>query len=173
MSIISSNFSYFDQFLDTEVDLTRYFDTIKKDNDFNYSFTSVQPIRVTLKNMFSKITLVENFKRNILFFDSYEIKDGDTIENIAYRTYNDIEAWWVIAIFNNIKNLYNDFPMTEKQLIEIAEKMNKKDDKYSTKIYYEMLFERNEKKRNILLLNRNYLNDVIAAFRKEYDRYNA
>lgn len=162
---MSSTFSYFDQFSDITVNLNPYLTNISQRSNIDYTFSNIQPIQTTLKNMFNRIELINNFKKNILFFDSYLINDGERPENLSYKIYGDVNYWWLFCIFNNIRNIWLDWPMTEEQLNDLANKLYNEDNKYTRTTYYNLLHERNELKRQILILKPFYINDVITSFR--------
>jgi hypothetical protein len=54
--------------------------------------------------------------------------------------------------------------MTDPQLQTLAEYYYKTENLYTLQTYYDLLHERNENKRNIILLKYDYLNDVVTAF---------
>ena len=161
----STSYSYFDQFSDTQVDLTSYLNNIKDTSGFDYSFTNLQSTKPTLKNLFERVDIVDDFKKNILYFDSYTVQDGERPEDVSFKKYNTVENWWVICIFNNVKNLWLDWVMTENQLQSMADKLFETENKYTRNTYYDLLFERNESMRHILVLRPIYMNDLVTAFR--------
>jgi len=164
------DYGYFDQFLDYEVDLTEYLLKISQDNDYNYTFSNIQPVKIKLKNIFTKIDLIEDYKYNFVYFLEYFIQDGEKIEDISYKFYDTTDYWWIICIFNDIKNLFTDLPLSINELKFLAEKMYKFDKKYTYEGYYDILFEMNEKKRKILILKKQYLNDFLYEFRERVIR---
>lgn len=161
----STEYSYFDQFDDVSIDLTPYFDAINADSVYKYSFTNIQPVLTTLKNIFQHVDLLMNFKSNVSFFTQYEIQENDTPESVALKTYGTMDYWWVIALFNNMKNMINDWLMSEAQLQLLTDKLFTKHGTYRRAVYYNLLAERNESQRNILLLKPVYVNEVVSAFR--------
>jgi hypothetical protein len=169
MASTTTEFSYFDQFPDVTIYLTPYFSAINTDQPYTYSFTNVQPVQTTLKNLFDQVDLVNNFT-DISFFTSYSIADGERPENVSNNFYNTQNNWWILAIFNNMKNIINDWIMSEPQLQTLSDIYYSKEGKYSRATYYNLLFERNEIHRNILVLKPIYVNDVISAFRNEIEQ---
>jgi hypothetical protein len=161
---MSSDFSYFDQFSDMEVNLNPYLNDIKS-SGIDYAFTNLQPVKVKLKNLFERVEVASDFKKNILNFTSYQIIENERPEDVAYKIYGSVDDWWVICIFNDIKNIYLDWPMSEEQLQDMADVFYSQEGIYKRDVYYDLLSERNEGLRNILILNPFYLNDLISAFR--------
>ena len=156
-------FHYFDQFLDVEVDLKPYQNYMLK-FDKKFQFSNWQPLKTKLKNLFYQHQIINNYARNKTFFIRYQVKDYETMEYVAYKFYEDVEFWWVIAVFNNIKNPFNDWILTNEQLQMIALWLTEKEGKYPYEVYYKLLFERNEEKRNIIILRPEELNNLVWEF---------
>lgn len=168
----STEFSYFDQFHDVQIDLTPYFDAINSNSSFKYSFTNIQPIKTTLKNIFEQVDLVNNIKSTADYFTSYKIGELESPEKVSHDFYGTQNNWWILALFNDMKNLINDWPMSEAQLQYLADQFYQKEGKYTRETYYNLLSQRNDKRRNIIVLKEAYINDVITAFRKEIEMVN-
>lgn len=162
-------FSYFDQFLDIEIDLTGLLNKISVENNLPknyYTFSNNQPIVTNLKNLFEKFNLVFEFRDNIELISTYEIKDNQSIESVSYELYKDKSFWWIIALFNNIKNMYRDWPFTQNQLIVMATRLYEEEAKFSYDTYTSMLHDQNEERRNIIYPNSKTLKDIIAKYRE-------
>lgn len=165
-----TEYTYFDQFSDADIDMTPYFDHINDDSEFQYSFTNIQPIKTTLKNIFEHIKLVDDFKKSVSFFESYEIQEKESPESVSDKFYGTQHNWWILALFNNMRNMINDWPMSESQMQSLSERMFRKYGKYSKDTYYELLADRNEQRRKIMVLKPIYINDVIGRFRNSIER---
>lgn len=164
-----TNFTYLDQFPQVEINLNPLLDDIKQTSGFDYTFSNIQPIKTNLANIFEKINIIGNFKQDIMNFDPYVIQDGDDIMSVSYNKYGDMTYWWTIAIFNDIKNIFTDWPFLESQLIELAERLYITENKFSKTAYHQMLFERNEIKRRIVLPKTTIVNKIVATFRAVYE----
>jgi hypothetical protein len=166
---MATNFNYFDQFPPMEINLNSYLDAVKSGTGYDYKFTNIQPVRVTLSNIFEKIDLIVDFKKDILNFEPYVISETERIENVSYEYYGTSDHWWVVAIFNNIKNMFTDWPMSEAQLATFADTLyDNGNGLYTKNTYYELLFERNETKRNILLPKPLTISTITARFRTAF-----
>lgn len=162
-----THFSIFDQFLDTEVDLTGYLERFSSAEN-PIEFSNLQPVVVSLKNIFEQVRLVDDYVRNNLVgFDKYEITDGERIESVALKMYGTIEYWWIIAIFNQMKNIFVEWPMTNDQLVTLSEKLVSEQGIYPYQTYYKILFEKNEMKRKINLLKPGYVGNFVWDIRKK------
>ena len=65
-----------------------------------------------MKDILSRVKLIANVKENILGFDYYDVKDGETPEMIAHKYYGDINLHWTILVANDIVDYYEDWPMS-------------------------------------------------------------
>ena len=50
---------------------------------------------------------------NVTLFDKYDVLEGETPEDVAYKIYGDADYFWVITLVNNIVNRYYDQPLDE------------------------------------------------------------
>ena len=66
-------------------------------------------------NLLKRVGLRAKVKTNTAFFDTYDVKEGDTPENIADKLYDDPELHWVVLLVNDITDRYHQWPMTTPQ----------------------------------------------------------
>ncbi len=66
-------------------------------------------------NLLRRVVVRSKVKDNAAVFDTYDVHDGETPEIIAHKLYGDIKKHWVILLFNNIKDRYHDWPMSQTQ----------------------------------------------------------
>ena len=59
-------------------------------------------------------------KENILEFDYYNVKDGETPEMIAHKYYEDPELHWTILVINDIVDYYTEWPMSVQKFEEFV-----------------------------------------------------
>jgi hypothetical protein len=78
-----------------------------------------------VKNLLRRVGLRAKVRTNVLLYDTYDVKNGDTPESLAFKLYDDPELHWVILLINNITDRYHDWPMTESQFLQFIK------DKYS------------------------------------------
>ena len=76
-------------------------------------------------NLLKRVAVRSKVKTNVLVFDTYDIKSGETPELIADKLYNDPELHWVVLLMNNITDRYHQWPLNENQFIAYI------NDKYS------------------------------------------
>ena len=68
-------------------------------------------------NLLRRVGLRAKVKSNVLLFDTYDIRSGQTPEEIADKLYDDPELHWVILMVNNITDRYHQWPLNENQFI--------------------------------------------------------
>lgn len=67
-------------------------------------------------NLTRRSTVSNSFKNNEAYFYKYTISEGDTPENLADRFYDDVNLAWVILDFNNIVNVFEEWPKSQYEL---------------------------------------------------------
>ena len=76
-------------------------------------------------DLLRRVALRSKVRSNVLVFDTYDVKSGETPEMLADKLYNDPELHWVILLINNITDRYHQWPMNNNQFIAYL------NDKYS------------------------------------------
>ena len=81
-----------------------------------------------VKNLLRRVGIRQKVKSNSMLFDTYDIKNGETPESIAFKLYGDEELHWVVMLINNITDRFHDWPMSEAQFLNfINEKYSNPD----------------------------------------------
>ena len=78
-----------------------------------------------MTDIISRVKLIDSVKENILNFDYYNVKDGETPEKIAHKYYDDPELHWTILVANEVIDYYSDWPMSVQKFEQFVK------DKYS------------------------------------------
>ena len=73
-----------------------------------------------MTDILSRVKLTANIKENLLEFDYYNVKDGETPEMIAHKYYGDINLHWTILVANDIVDYYEDWPMSVQRFEEFV-----------------------------------------------------
>ena len=68
-------------------------------------------------NLLKRVAIRQKVKTNVLVFDTYDVRMGETPEEIADKLYNDPELHWVVLLMNDITDRYHQWPLTENQFI--------------------------------------------------------
>ena len=91
-----------------------YFDnfpTIPYDSELKGQFKDV-------KNLLRRVGVRAKVKSNTSLFDTYDVKNGETPETIAFKMYGDANLHWVVMLLNDITDRYHDWPMSEAQFLQ-------------------------------------------------------
>ena len=68
-------------------------------------------------NLLRRVGLRTKVKSNVLLFDTYDIRSGQTPEEIADKLYDDPELHWVVLLMNDISDRYHQWPLNHNQFI--------------------------------------------------------
>jgi len=146
-----------------------------------------------VKNLLRRVGIRAKVKTNTMLYDTYDVKNGETPESIAFKLYGDAELHWVILMVNNITDRFHDWPMTEAQFLEfINDKYSNPDATHHYEISqssgkttkkidigtdntdyptateitnYEHEQEEQDKKRKIRLLDPSYIDQFVTEFK--------
>jgi len=78
-----------------------------KDGQFISNYTQV-------KNFFKKGKLREDLFQDLTVFEKYSIRGDDRPDNVANEIYGDPTLDWVVLTSNNITNVQNEWPLSQK-----------------------------------------------------------
>ena len=148
-----------------------------------------------MKDILSRVKLIAKVKENILGFDYYDVKDGETPEMIAHKYYGDVNLHWVVMVTNDIIDYYEDWPMSVQRFeqfvfdkydnpqgihhyeitqtsgdtsVTIDVGMNITDYPSATAISnYQYEDKLQEKKRQIRLITPEYIDDFVKEFERK------
>ena len=76
-------------------------------------------------NLLKRVAVRSKVKTNTSYFDTYDVKGGETPEMIADKLYDDPELHWVILLLNDITDRYHQWPKNTNQFLAYI------NDKYS------------------------------------------
>ena len=88
-----------------------YFNTfpiIPYDSIGDYNFKEVT-------NILRRVKLRAKVKTNVMLFDTYDVKEGETPEMIADKLYGNPELHWVVLMVNDITDRFHQWPMNFSQ----------------------------------------------------------
>ena len=87
------------------------FPTIPYDAEGNGKFKDV-------KNLLRRVGIRAKVKSNTMLYDTYDVKNGETPESIAFKLYDNAELHWVVMLVNDITDRFHDWPLTEAQFLQ-------------------------------------------------------
>ena len=74
-------------------------------------------------NLLRRVAIRSKVKTNTMFFDTYDVKEGETPEMIADKLYDDPELHWVVLLVNDVTDRYHQWPLNYSQFNQyIADK---------------------------------------------------
>ena len=94
------------------------FPVIPYDSVGDYNFKIVT-------NLLKRVVVRSKVKANTSLYDTYDVKEGETPEILADKLYDDPELHWVILLFNDITDVYHQWPQNQNQFLAYLK------DKYS------------------------------------------
>ena len=89
---------------------------------------------VEVNNFFRRYLINEDIFDYTVYLNQYAVNQGVRIEYIAEEVYGRPSLDWVIALTNDITNIYEDWPMDDIVLQEWAE------DKYGSTVYSDLAY---------------------------------
>ena len=78
-----------------------------------------------ITNILRRVKLKNGLKDSLSLFDEVEVQNGETPEIMSEQIYGDQQYYWVILLFNNIKDRFYDWPLDNVQFEQYV------NDKYS------------------------------------------
>ena len=69
-------------------------------------------------NLLRRVGIRAKVKANTMLYDTYDVRNGETPESIAFKLYDDAELHWVVLLVNDITDRFHDWPMTEAQFLQ-------------------------------------------------------
>ena len=86
-------------------------------NLFNILYDSED--RVYFMNIFRNYIVNEDIERSVVHYDAHEIDEAEFPDNIAVKYYNNPFLWWVIGLFNDIVNPFEEFDADDQVFLKI------------------------------------------------------
>ena len=68
-------------------------------------------------NLLRRVAVRAKIRTNTLIYDTYDVKNGETPESIAYKLYGDATLHWVVLLVNDITDRYHQWPMNTPQFL--------------------------------------------------------
>ena len=102
------------------------FPIIPYDSIGDYNFKDVT-------NLLRRVRLRTKVKTNVMLFDTYDVKNGETPEMIADKLYGTTELHWVVLMVNDITDRFHQWPMNSSQFNQYT--VDKYDDVNGTHHY--------------------------------------
>ena len=151
-------------------------------NNSYIAYKDSNDVKHILTDIMSRIYYKSGFDNEKALYTLYDVREGERPEDVSFKFYGSQEYHWVILLFNEIINSYEEWYMTEQQVIDIAQSKysdiyathhHEKDGfinstgtgKLVTNLDYEISL--NESKRRIRILNNIHLKIFLDEYRKK------
>jgi hypothetical protein len=89
--------------------MTKFF---KDFETINYRLP-IEGLDRSVTNILGRFKFLESILRNIKIFYPYRVEDGETAEMVSEKFYGSVDHHWVIHLFNQIRDPYFDWVMTD------------------------------------------------------------
>ena len=71
-----------------------------------------------LPDILRRVKIRSAINNSSMLFDSYDVRDGERPEDVAFKWFGDAELHWVILMTNNVTDRYYQWPMSQPQFSE-------------------------------------------------------
>jgi len=71
-------------------------------------------------NLLKRVAVRTKVASEVMLFDTYDVKEGESPESIADKLYGNSEYHWVILLLNNITDRYHQWPLSTPQFLEFV-----------------------------------------------------
>ena len=76
-------------------------------------------------NLLRRVQIKEGLTESGALFDLYEVSGEETPESVSEQFYGDQRYYWIILLFNNVKDRYYDWPLPQADFEKyVADKYN-------------------------------------------------
>lgn len=69
---------------------------------------------ITTKNLFKRVKLRDDVINTVTYFTDYNIFSDDRPDTVAYKVYEDETLDWLVLLANNIINIQDEWPLTQR-----------------------------------------------------------
>jgi hypothetical protein len=71
---------------------------------------------IVMKDLMTRIYVISKLAKDPLMFYSYDVKDGETPEIVAYKYYGSVDDYWLVLLANKANDPEWDWPLTNYNL---------------------------------------------------------
>lgn len=73
-------------------------------------------------DIFRRVILNEELINNTNFYETYDVVDNETPEDVSYKFYGTTYLHWLVLLVNNVVNPMFEWPKNQRNLIDLVEK---------------------------------------------------
>lgn len=77
---------------------------------------------IVVKDIVRRVKLNSNVASSVFSYDEYDIQEGERPDILAHQFYNSSKLAWIILLTNEIHDVYDDWPRTERELRNMINK---------------------------------------------------
>jgi hypothetical protein len=70
-------------------------------------------------DIFKRVSMLDSIINNISLYYTYDVKDGDTPDGIAFKYYKDPNRAWIVLFTNKIIDPYFEWPLQQNELDQL------------------------------------------------------
>lgn len=115
----------------------------------------------TMTDLFKRIKVIDDYKLDTQYYNTYWIQDGETPELLSYKFYGTTDYWWTILLFNDIYDPFFDWPLSDESIRTLTLKLISDDSEYTEK--YDELVAENDAKKEIKILKKGAILKIIRT----------
>jgi hypothetical protein len=71
---------------------------------------------IVMKDLMTRIYVISKLAKDPLMFYSYDVKDGETPETVAYKYYGSVDDYWLVMLANKSNDPEWDWPLSNYNL---------------------------------------------------------
>ena len=71
-----------------------------------------------LPDILRRVKIRSAINNSSMLFDSYDVRDGERPEDVAFKWFGNAELHWIILMTNNVTDRYYQWPMSQPQFSE-------------------------------------------------------
>ncbi len=99
--------------------------------------------------------------------ETYLVQDNDTLEDISYKLYDEVQYWWVVALLAKIKDPIFDLPLSNDALKRYFSFLVANGELADTQENWNALKVDNNSKRTIIVLKNEYLIEFVEILKNK------
>lgn len=73
---------------------------------------------ITIRHIIPRVKMIDLVKNTSGNYHVYRIPDNETVGHVAHKAYGDERWYWVILIYNNIIDVFEDWPMSTNDFMQ-------------------------------------------------------
>jgi hypothetical protein len=153
---------FFNNFKTVVIDFNDYFEK----NDIRISNKQNTKFEFPILNINKTFSFLDQYKLNKEYIENFKVSTGSTPFSISEELYGTENLWWLILYLNKFNGF--DFIMDNNEIKQLADILFEKEKNYSNvETYFDLLFELNEDKRNLIVFKKEKIQSIIREIARK------